>query len=128
MFAGCGVHAGSAPGCRRRNGRVRLGLGAYRGAARGRGGTLLKEASGVAPFDEVAEERSCSASKCDAVMVELVEELLRRWPERRGTRLSLTGTPAGAAVFDGASLVGTVPGRSPALLGRAPAPDRIERL
>ena len=73
-------------------------------------GLMLREASGVAPFDEVAEERSCLAAECDAVIEKLVEELLRRWPERRGTRLSLTGTPAGATIFDGASLVGTVPG------------------
>jgi hypothetical protein len=73
-------------------------------------GVMLKEAGGVAGFDEVAEERSCSASACEGVVEELVHELLRRWPERRGTRLDLTGTPAGAAVFDGASLVGTMPG------------------
>ena len=73
-------------------------------------GVMLKEAKGVAGFDEVAEERSCVPSDCDRVIEELVEELLRRWPERRGTRLRLTGTPAGAAIFDGASLAGTVPG------------------
>lgn len=72
-------------------------------------GVMLKEAAGVAGFDEVAEERSCDAAGCDRVIEGLVEELLRRWPERRGTRLSLTGSPAGAAVFDGANLVGTVP-------------------
>jgi hypothetical protein len=73
-------------------------------------GVMLKEAGGVAGFDEVAEERSCSASACDEVAQELIHQLLERWPERRGTRLQLTGTPRGAAVFDGASLVGTVPG------------------
>ena len=73
-------------------------------------GVMLKEAGGVAGFDEVAEERSCSLSSCDAVVEELVRQLLERWPERRGTRLSLTGTPPGAVVFDGASLIGTVPG------------------
>lgn len=73
-------------------------------------GVLLKEAGGVAGFDEVAEERSCSGPDCDAAIEGLVAELLERWPERRGTRLSLTGTPLGAAVFDGANLVGTLPG------------------
>ncbi|NNK64695.1 MAG: hypothetical protein HKO98_15960 [Gemmatimonadetes bacterium] len=73
-------------------------------------GAMLKEAGGVAGFDEVAEERSCSAPGCPGVMAALVEELLARWPERAGTRVRLTGTPRGAAVFDGASLVGTVPG------------------
>ena len=73
-------------------------------------GVMLKEAGGVSGFDEVAEERSCASSDCDRVIEALVEELLERWPERRGTRLSLTGTPPGAAIFDGASLVGTVPG------------------
>jgi hypothetical protein len=72
-------------------------------------GAMFKEAAGVAGFDEVAEERGCATADCDRVIEALIEELLRRWPERRGTRLSLTGTPAGAAVFDGASLVGTVP-------------------
>ena len=73
-------------------------------------GLMLKEADGVSGFDEVAEERSCSASSCERVVEELMDELLERWPERRGTRLRLSGTPLGAAVFDGASLVGTVPG------------------
>jgi hypothetical protein len=73
-------------------------------------GVMLKEAGGVAGFDEVAEERSCSASACEGVVEVLVDQLLKRWPERRGTRLGLTGTPSGAAVFDGASLVGTMPG------------------
>jgi hypothetical protein len=73
-------------------------------------GVMLKEAVGVAGFDEVAEERSCPVSMCRGVIEGLVDKLLRRWPERRGTLLSLTGTPRGAAVFDGASLVGTVPG------------------
>ena len=73
-------------------------------------GVMLKEAGGVAGFDEVAEERSCSASACEGAVEELVGQLLRRWPERHGTRLGLTGTPSGAAVFDGASLVGTMPG------------------
>lgn len=73
-------------------------------------GVMLKEAGGVAGFDEVAEERSCSASACEGAVEELVGQLLRRWPERHGTRLGLTGTPLGAAVFDGASLVGTMPG------------------
>jgi hypothetical protein len=73
-------------------------------------GAMLKEAGGVAGFDEVAEERSCSATECRGVIAALVGDLLRRWPERRGTRVSLMGTPRGAAVFDGPSLVGTVPG------------------
>jgi hypothetical protein len=73
-------------------------------------GVMLKEAGGVAGFDEVAEERSCSASVCEGAVEALVHQLLRRWPERHGTRLSLAGTPLGAAVFDGASLVGTMPG------------------
>ena len=73
-------------------------------------GVMLKEAGGITGFDEVAEERSCAASACEGVVEELVDQLLERWPERRGTRLDLTGTPPGAAVFDGASLVGTVPG------------------
>jgi hypothetical protein len=72
-------------------------------------GAMFKEAAGVAGFDEVAEERGCARADCDRVIGARIEEPLRRWPERRGTRLSLTGTPAGAAVFDGASLVGTVP-------------------
>ena len=73
-------------------------------------GVMLKEAGGIAGFDEVAEEGSCLASSCEAVVEELVEHLLERWPERGGTRLTLNGTPGGAAVFDGASLVGTLPG------------------
>jgi hypothetical protein len=73
-------------------------------------GVMFKEADGVAGFDEVAEERSCSASSCEGVVEALVHQLLERWPERRGTRLRLTGTPPGATVFDGASLVGTMPG------------------
>ncbi|NNE18148.1 MAG: hypothetical protein HKN10_06700 [Myxococcales bacterium] len=73
-------------------------------------GAMLKEAGGVAGFDEVAEERSCPAAECRGVIAGLVEELLEHWPERAGTRVRLTGTPRGAAVFDGASLVGTVPG------------------
>lgn len=73
-------------------------------------GVMLKEAGGVAGFDEVAEERACSMSLCGGAIEALVDELLQRWPERRGTLLTLTGTPRGAAVFDGASLVGTVPG------------------
>jgi len=72
-------------------------------------GVMLKEAGGVAGFDEVAEERSCAGSDCAPAVEELVSHVLEHWPERGGTRLNLTGTPSGAAVFDGASLVGTVP-------------------
>ena len=72
-------------------------------------GVMLKESDGVAGFDEVAEERSCAGSDCAAAVEDLVSEVLEHWPERAGTRLSLLGTPPGAAIFDGASLVGTVP-------------------
>ena len=35
-------------------------------------GVMLKEAEGVAGFDEVAEERSCAASDCAAAVEDLV--------------------------------------------------------
>ena len=73
-------------------------------------GLMIQAADGLDGFDQVAEERACSASSCESTLTALVGEMLAAWPERRGTVLHLSGTPSGALVYDGANLVGTLPG------------------
>ena len=62
-----------------------------------------------APFDQVFAERSCEALPCREAVREAVQEVLARWPERRGTEVALVGAPTGALVFDNGQLVGRLP-------------------